>query len=270
MSVKWTNLPKGLKLVITIANGAAYPKIIGSPEALERWKPKFLEIQAGNPSAVAVEGTGVTFSSLMSIPNQVQMLTLFGTESGTIDMELSEILADAGAVRWALESGWTTPEEASALLEAFEPPQEPVAAPEMDQPIEPLPESNPNPSVELPAEKPPEQSLPEAQPQPMQNDSLAPAEALTANDIRYSWVDLSAYGLRLVMSETSENYQAQGGAASLPTIEGSRSTIQAFKLRLDALGMAIVENEERIAAFYLDIDEVPALDMIQFSFRWPS
>lgn len=122
MSVKWTNLPKGLKLVITTANGAAYPKIIGSPEALERWKPKFLEIQAGNPSAVAVEGTGVTFSSLMSIPNQVQMLTLFGTESGTIDMELSEILADAGAVRWALELGWATPEEASALLEAFEPP----------------------------------------------------------------------------------------------------------------------------------------------------
>ena len=122
MSVKWTNLPKGLKLVITTANGAAYPKIIGTPEALERWKPKFLEIQAGNPSAVAVEGTGVTFSSLMSIPNQVQMLTLFGTESGTIDVELSEILVDAGAVRWALESGWTTPEEASALLEAFEPP----------------------------------------------------------------------------------------------------------------------------------------------------
>ena len=241
MSVKWTNLPKGLKLVITTANGAAYPKIIGTPEALERWKPKFLEIQAGNPSAVAVEGTGVTFSSLMSIPNQVQMLTLFGTESGTIDMELSEILADAGAVRWALESGWTTPEEASALLEAFEPPQEPVAeppqepvaappqepvaAPEMDQPIEPLPESNPNPSVEPPAEKPPEQSLPEAQPQPIQNDSLVPAEALTANDKRYSWVDLSAYGLRLVMSETNESYQAQGGAASIPTIEGSRSTI---------------------------------------------
>ncbi|MBE0506073.1 MAG: strawberry notch C-terminal domain-containing protein [Marinospirillum sp.] len=266
MKVAWTNLPKGLKLVITTSNGAAYPKIIGSPEALDRWMPRLQEMQAGNPASISIDDTGVTFSSMMALPNQMQMLTLFGSESGVIQAELSEVLADDDAVRWALANGWVTAEDASILLEAYEPIAEPVA--------EPAPQGAPV----APAEA--EQQQAQAQQSSLDVDpeedlgttvdvephSEVSENALIQDDERLAWIDLSAYGMRLALRETDPAYQAQGGAESLPLIEADQGILQTFRTQLEALGMTVMDNNGQLTVFCHSVEEIPSYEAFEAQF----